>query len=99
MYSMNLENKSLILACKKPQKLFKEFYTIHPAKLTGSIDRNTSFESFSNIYLDTYQQLRTSLKESLIINDNKSINSFIACQKKTCFGPNPRIKKLLISIN
>lgn len=99
MYSLNLENKSLILAGKKPQKLPKEFYKIHSAKLTDSTDRNASFEAFSEFYLDTYQQLMTSSKDSLISNHNKTINSCIACHQTTCIGPIPRIKKLLISTN
>ena len=66
MYSLNFENKSLILAGKNPQKLPKEFYKIHSAKLTDSTDRNASFEAFSEFYLDTYQQLMNSSKDSLI---------------------------------
>lgn len=99
MYSLNLENKSLILAGKNPQKLPKEFYKIHSAKLTDSTDRNASFEAYSEFYLDTYQQLMTSSKDSLISNHNKTINSCIACHQTTCIGPIPRIKKLLISTN
>ena len=99
MYSFNLENKSLILAGKNPQKLPKEFYKIHSAKLTDSTDRNASFEAFSEFYLDTYQQLMISSKDSLISNHNKTVNSCIACHKTTCIGPIPKIKKLLISTN
>ena len=99
MYALNLENKSLILAGKNPQKLPKEFYKIHSAKLTDSTDRNASFEAFSELHLYTYQQLMTSSKDSLITNHNKTINSCIACHKTTCIGPIPRIKKLLISSN
>lgn len=99
MYELNSENKSLILTGKKPQKLPKEFYNIHSAKLTDSTDRNASFEAFSEFYLDTYQQLVSSSKDSLITNHNNTVNSCIACHKTTCIGPIPKIKKLLISSN
>ncbi|MDP5092903.1 MAG: hypothetical protein NWQ17_06310 [Polaribacter sp.] len=99
MYEVNLENKSLILQGKQPQDFSKEFLKIHSATLTDPSDRNASFEGFSEFYLDTYQQLMTSSKDSLITNHNKTINSCIACHKTTCIGPIPRIKKLLISSN
>lgn len=99
MYDLNLKNKVLILDGKKPQKLPKVFYKIHSAKLTDSTDRNASFEAYSEFYLDTYQQLMTSSKDSLILNHNKTINSCIACHQTTCIGPIPKIKKLLIPTN
>lgn len=96
MYEVNLENKSLIMQGKQPQDFSKEFLKIHSATLTDPSDRNASFEGFSEIYLNTYQQLFLATKDSLKVKHNNTINSCIACHKTTCIGPIPRIKKLLI---
>lgn len=96
MYDANLENKQLILEGKTPVKFSKEFANIHTATLTDPTDRDASFEAFSDFYLDSYQQVFKSAKDSLVLKHNNTINSCIACHKTTCIGPIPRIKKLLI---
>jgi hypothetical protein len=96
MYDANLENKQLILEGKTPVKFSKEFAKIHTATLTDPTDKDASFQVFSEFYLDSYQQVYRSSKDSLILKHNNSINSCIACHKTTCIGPIPKIKKLLI---
>lgn len=96
MYELNSQNKILILEGKQPKKFPDKFFKIHTAKLTDSSDRNASFEVFTKIHLNTYQQLLSAPKDSLIQKHNNTIISCIACHKTTCIGPIPRIKKLLI---
>jgi hypothetical protein len=96
MYDANLENKQLILEGKTPVKFSKEFAKIHTATLTDPTDKDASFQVFSEFYLDSYQQVYRSSKDSLVLKHNNSINSCIACHKTTCIGPIPKIKKLLI---
>lgn len=99
MYAVNLENKKLIVNGENPKNLkdySKEFEKIHSAKLTDSTDRNASFSAFSGYYLNTYKQIFTTQKDSLVNAHNNTINSCISCHKTTCIGPIPKIKKLLI---
>ncbi|UAM97091.1 hypothetical protein K8354_12265 [Polaribacter litorisediminis] len=96
MYDANLENKQLILEGKTPVNFSKKFANIHTATLTDPADRDASFQAFSEFYLDSYQQVFRSSKDSLVLKHNNTINSCIACHKTTCIGPIPKIKKLLI---
>lgn len=96
MYAVNSNNKQLILQGKKPEEFPEEFKNIHTAKLTDPADRNASFETFSNLYLNTLHQPVETDKEALKRKHNSTINSCIACHKTTCIGPIPKIKKLLI---
>jgi hypothetical protein len=96
MYEVNLENKKLILEGKTPTDFPKEFINIHTAVLTDPTDRNASFKGFSDIYLNTFQQVFKTDKGSLKVKHNNTVNSCIACHKTTCIGPIPKIKKLLI---
>jgi hypothetical protein len=97
MYEVNLENKQLILEGKLPENYPKEFSNIHTAKLTDSTDRNADFKIFSDYYLNTFQQVFITSKDSLKVKHNNTINSCISCHKTTCIGPIPKIKKLLIN--
>lgn len=96
MYEVNLENKTLILQGKLPTNNPKEFLNIHTAKLTDSSDRNASFKVFSKYYLNNFNQVYKTTKDSLKAKHNNTINSCITCHKTTCIGPIPKIKKLLI---
>lgn len=96
MYAVNLENKQLILDGKEPQDFPEEFLNIHTANLTDESNRNAAFKGYSDFYLQTYQQVYNTSKDSLKIRHNNAINSCIACHTTTCVGPIPKIKKLLI---
>jgi len=96
MYAKNTANKKLILEGKTPTDFPEEFLKIHTAKLTDPSDRTASFNTFSDFYLKSFQQVFKTSKDSLKIKHNNAINSCIACHKTTCVGPIPKIKKLLI---
>ena len=96
MYDINLENKKLILAGKEPSKFPKEFLGIHTATLTDPTDRDLAFKGYSDFYLENYEQVYKTTKDSLKLKHNNTINSCISCHQTTCIGPIPKIKKLLI---
>ena len=96
MYDKNLENKTLVLEGKSPKDFPKEFLNIHTAQLTDPSDRNPAFNAFSDFYLNSFQKVFETSKDSLVSKHNNAINSCIACHETTCVGPIPRIKKLLI---
>ena len=97
MYQKNAENKKLILEGKQPRNFPDSFLKIHTAQLTDSTDRNADFKIFSDYYLNTFQQVFITSKDSLKVKHNNTINSCISCHKTTCIGPIPKIKKLLIN--
>ncbi|MCG1036028.1 hypothetical protein [Polaribacter sargassicola] len=96
MYAKNLENKQLILQGEKPNEFPAEFLNIHTAQLTDPSNRNPTFNTFSDFYLNSFKKVFNTSKDSLIINHNNAINSCIVCHQTTCVGPIPKIKKLLI---
>jgi hypothetical protein len=96
MYSKSADNKRLVLEGKTPKDFPEDFFKIHTAQLTDPSDRTTSFKTFSDLYLTSYQQVFKTPKDSLVAKHNSAINSCIACHKTTCIGPIPKIKKLLI---
>ena len=96
MYDANLENKKLILEGKEPTDFSKEFLEIHTATLTDPSDRDIAFKGYSDFYLQKYEQVYKTTKDSLKLKHNNTINSCISCHQTTCIGPIPKIKKLLI---
>ena len=96
MYDKNLENKMLVLEGKSPKDFPKEFLNIHTAQLTDPSDRKSTFSTFSDFYLKSFQKVYETSKDSLVLRHNNAVNSCIMCHETTCVGPIPRIKKLLI---
>jgi len=97
MYEKNAENKKLILEGKQPYGFPEGFLKIHTAKLTDSTDRDASFKTYSEYYLNTLKIVFETSKDSLKEKHNNVVNSCITCHKTTCIGPIPKIKKLLIN--
>ncbi len=96
MYAKSADNKRLVLEGKTPKDFPEEFLKIHTAQLTDPSDRTADFNTFSDFYLLSYQEVFKASKDSLVAKHNTAINSCIACHKTTCVGPIPKIKKLLI---
>lgn len=98
MYAENEKLKNDILKGKAPEYFSEEFLKIHTAKLTDANGRNTTFESFSKLFIKTQKEIFNN-ESTLPVKEryNNAINLCIACHKSECVGPIPRIKKLLIN--
>lgn len=74
----------------------ENFDKIHTAALTKPSDRDLSFKTFSEQFLETKKAVFNTTNEEPKIRFNNAINACISCHNVKCVGPIQRIKKLLI---
>lgn len=97
MFDYNLKVKEEILLGKIPTEFPIDFLKIHTAEMSEFKSRNETFQSFSQVFIETEKQIfeeesTVDIKERF----NQAINVCISCHNTECTGPIPRIKKLLI---
>lgn len=98
IYDLNESLKKDIEAGKMPQHFPDEIRNIHSAEMSGNKDRNTTFESFSHLFVERVQILYdTTSTVPLKDRYNDVINLCLSCHQTQCPGPIPRIQKLLIT--
>jgi len=97
MYAYNMQLKKDIEAGKTPEQFPMDFLKIHSAQMTSASDRNSSFESFSKLFIQAEKAIFDATSEvPLEDRFNNMVNLCISCHQTSCTGPIPRIKKLLI---
>ncbi|WP_196895090.1 hypothetical protein [Aureivirga marina] len=88
--------KEQILKGEVPTVFPKVYLNIHTAELTTPSDKDDEFDSFAKIYIENEKKLYNSTAENVKENYNMAVQTCIACHKRKCSGPIPRIRKLLI---
>ncbi|MFV0541285.1 MAG: hypothetical protein ACK5MZ_08625 [Aestuariibaculum sp.] len=97
MYAHNMKLKQEISEGKVPVEFPVDFLKIHSAQLTTPTDRNDTFESFSELFIEAEMAIYDPRATGNIKDRyNKAINMCLSCHEQVCAGPIPRIKKLLI---
>jgi len=96
MYAYNESIKQQIINGNLNNSYPQRFDSIHSAVLTNPTVRDSSFESFSNQFIEAQKQVFQSPQDELTIHYNNAIHACISCHKVKCVGPIPRINKLLI---
>ena len=97
MYKYNEQLRQDILDGKTPESFPQDFLKIHTAELTNTFERDTRFESFSELYINAEKEIfNTESQVPLEERYNAMVNLCISCHQTSCMGPIPRIKKLLI---
>lgn len=97
MYQYNAKLRKEILEGKELSVFPESFLKIHTAELTDTFERDGTFESFAQLYIEAERDIFD--KDSLVpLEDryNKMVNLCISCHQTSCTGPIPRIEKLLI---
>jgi len=98
IYDLNETLKKDIQNGKTPAGFPDEILNIHSAEMSGDKDRNTTFESFSHLFVERVQILYdTTSTVPLKDRYNDVINLCLSCHQTQCPGPIPRIQKLLIT--
>lgn len=97
MYAYNLTIKNAIVAGEAIEEFPLDFLKIHSAELSDFKKRNSTFESFSKLFINAERELyNPDSKVSETDRFNNVVNLCISCHQTECTGPIPRIKKLLI---
>ena len=96
MYVSNEKLKEKIIKNEDLGEFIENFSNIHSAVLTDPNDRSSSFDAFSQAFIQNQKAIFTSSKTNVKEQFNMMVNSCVACHKTTCTGPIPKIKKLLI---
>lgn len=98
MYTINEDIKNKILACEIPKNFPEEILKIHTAKLSDFKERNDTFETFSNLFIEREKTIFDTISEAPIEQRyNDAITLCISCHKTECPGPIPKLRKLLIN--
>jgi len=97
MYDYNLEIKKQIIEGEIPTAFPLDFLKIHSAELSDFKQRNSTFESFSKVFIEAEKEVFNA-ESTVNIEDrfNNAVGICISCHQTECTGPIPRIKKLLI---
>ncbi|WP_223033114.1 hypothetical protein [Hanstruepera marina] len=97
MYAHNLKVKNDILAGNVPTEFPLDFLKIHSAEMSEFKERNTVFQSFSELFIEAEKDIYNT-ESTVPLEDrfNTTVNLCISCHQTECTGPIPRIKKLLI---
>ena len=96
MYSYNLQLRSRILDNDSLGDYPERFDKIYTATMTDPSDNDAFFQQHAKLYIDAQKAIYadpTQAKDRF----NDMVESCLACHKKKCGGPIPRIKKLFIN--
>ena len=97
MYRYNEQLRQDILEGKNPESFPQDFLRIHTAELTDTFERDASFNSFAELYINAEREIFNRESEVPIEERyNTMVNLCVSCHQTSCMGPIPRIKKLLI---
>lgn len=97
MFKYNEQLRQDILEGKTPEGFPQDFLRIHTAELTNTFERDASFNSFAELYINAEREIFNTESEVPIEERyNTMVNLCISCHQTSCMGPIPRIKKLLI---
>lgn len=98
MYAYNEQVKQEILAGNELSFEFpEEFLNIHSAQLSETKSRNTTFQSFTDTFINAQKLVFEDSEIPIKERHNNAINMCLACHKSECTGPIPKIRKLLIN--
>ena len=95
MYSYNLQLRTRILDNDSLGDYPIRFDKIYAATMTDPSDNDAFFQQHAKLYIDAQKAIYaepSQAKERF----NEMVESCLACHKKKCGGPIPRIKKLFI---
>lgn len=97
MYKYNEQLRQDILDGKSPEGFPQDFLKIHTAELTNTFERDATFESFADLYINAEREIFNTESEVPIEERyNTMVSLCISCHQTSCMGPIPRIKKLII---
>ncbi len=96
MYDHALNARILALKNQKNGDYPKVFNKIHTATPTDSATKNSYFDTFADVYLNSVKAYASAGNTDLKINYNNLVNTCLACHSTHCPGPIPKIKKLLL---
>lgn len=70
---------------------------LHTAQSTKANLRNDDYTAYANSYLQTVDELKVAVSDSIPAKHNRLVLKCIECHKSFCTGPIARIKKLKIN--
>ena len=97
MYKFNQELRQEVIKDSITKEFPQKFLEIDSAELTSTFNRDETFESFSQLFINAEKEIFNSSSQ-IALKDryNNMVNLCISCHQTSCTGPIPRIKKLLI---